>query len=98
MTLFRKYDYFILTGPAHPGLTAFFGIAFDQYFKSFAEILLVAFFREPVLQLNDFIQPSFLGFFGYVIPIASRRKRSRSFTVEIHIAQIKPRIIHQAQR
>src|SRR5579872_7516898 len=88
---FRKDDHLVLTVPAAPVISVLFRISFDQYLKRLAEVFPVLLQRKAVLQANDFVQPSFLHLFGYVVGIPAGGKGAWPLAVKKHVAHVEAR-------
>src|SRR5688572_17178230 len=71
---FWKNHHFVLAGTSHPVLVATFTVSFNQYFKCFAQVLLVTFTAQRILQFHDLIQPLFLYLFRHIVFIPACRQ------------------------
>ena len=96
--LFRKNNDLVLTVSSKIFVFRAFGSAFYQYFKGFADIFLVAFQRQFLLQSDDFLQTAAFYLVGNVIFKAFGSHGAFAFRVLEHVSGTVAYFAHQRQR
>ena len=92
-----EYYYFVLLGATEELFFRALRHAFHHHFEHLAYILGVAFGRELVLKLDDFVQTTDFHFFWNVIRQMLRRISARAFRILEHESRIVTTFTHQRE-